>query len=270
MTGKTQGDSGSGVRVMTTQPTGRTYRPSFVSNIIAFGAYGRIALLRDDPSRLFKFCALDKEEMWRLFNRKGEFLRFSDIIRSSHNFFGSLTGVYVSNTTPWARYVPFTRAYSLASLNSQIEFDGVTKLLPESLISILSRSFTMTFGLVISFFRPPLILKFAASGFQLLVGENLTGCPEPRYCRYRPILEFDACVLDDLFSLGSLFYEILTGYWDVGASDVFERFKSYIFPLLESIRPDGFVEIIAKCWNERYETIMNIQRDFIPIGVKAC
>lgn len=50
---------------MSEEPTiRRTFRlaqPSFVSKLIAHGSYGEIGLLRSNPSRVFKFCAIDNE-----------------------------------------------------------------------------------------------------------------------------------------------------------------------------------------------------------------
>lgn len=47
---------------MSDEPTiRRTFRlaqPSFVSKLIAHGSYGEVWLLRPDPFRVFKFCAI--------------------------------------------------------------------------------------------------------------------------------------------------------------------------------------------------------------------
>ena len=69
-------------------------------------------------------------------------------------------------------------------------------------------------------------------------------------------------VLDDLFSLGSLLYEILTGtapFADIDTSEIFKLFKEHVFPSLDDICPQSYMQIISKCWNGEYESILDLQ-----------
>ena len=72
------------------------------------------------------------------------------------------------------------------------------------------------------------------------------------------------CILDDLFALGSLFYDTLTGkkpYWDLEDNERIRKFKLHEYPSLKDIHPESFAKVIEKCWNKKYETILDLQRD---------
>ena len=90
----------------------------------------------------------------------------------------------------------------------------------------------------------------------------MRGMAETRYNRYRE--GRDVFVTDDLFAIGCLFFEILTGkrpYDDVESVAVERRFQDRVFPSLDGIDSD-FARIIDKCWNERYSNVEEIQWDF--------
>ena len=90
----------------------------------------------------------------------------------------------------------------------------------------------------------------------------MRGMAETRYNRYRK--GWDVSVADDLFAIGCLFFEILTGkrpYDDVESVAVEQRFQDRVFPGLDGIDSD-FARIIDKCWKERYSNVEEIQWDF--------
>lgn len=98
------------------------------------------------------------------------------------------------------------------------------------------------------------------------------GCAETRFCRGRPFSEEDSCVLDDLFSMGSLFYEILTGkrpYDDMDSGDVIKLFEERVFPRVDDVRPESYARIISECWNERYHSSIDLLKDLPPIRTVA-
>jgi hypothetical protein len=57
----------------------------------------------------------------------------------------------------------------------------------------------------------------------------------------------ESSLMDDFFSLGSLFYEILTGsllYRDHTNLEVLEIYKAHGLPPLDRMRPQGFAEVM--------------------------
>ena len=87
--------------------------------------------------------------------------------------------------------------------------------------------------------------------------------PDTRYLRYRsgsPRASF----LDDLFSVGSLFFEILEGqqpYEDIESDEVKNRIQSSEFPPLDALQPGYFAPVVGKCWNILYDSIRDLQVD---------
>ena len=101
-----------------------------------------------------------------------------------------------------------------------------------------------------------------------MLGAMSLGCAETRYCRGRPFSEADSSMLDDIFSIGSLFVEVFTGrrpYDDVDSGDVTRRFEERVFPSADEIEPESYVRIICKCWNEQYQSSIDLQNDLPPI-----
>ena len=97
-----------------------------------------------------------------------------------------------------------------------------------------------------------------------MIRELLKGCAETRYCLGRPLSELESCVMDDLFSLGSLFFEILMGYRLYNSEDsneIWQRFQEHVFPSMENIQLKVFAGIIVRCWNEEYHSILDMQND---------
>lgn len=245
----------------------RTFRlaqPSFVSKLIAHGSYGEIGLLRSNPSRVFKFCAIDNEDALASIDQEKKILA----ILGSHQYIIDL--YWVNERGLCFEYYPLgslrdyykTLQPNLPELVDRIRWchqsvDAVAYIHSKDIIhnDISARNILLTSSMDI---------KICDFGFSTMVGEDFTGGPEPRYCRGRPLSEFNSCVLDDLFGLGSLFYEILTGdlpYKDTGSSEVFKRFAAHIFPSLKCIPTEEFAEIIHKCWNEKYQSIVELQND---------
>lgn len=239
-------------------------QPSFVSKLIAHGSYGEIGLLRSDPSRVFKFCAVDNEDAMAAIEREKKILA----ILGSHKYIVDLH--WVNERGLCFEYYPLgslrdyykTCGPNLPKLVDRIRWchqsvEGLTYIHSKDIVhnDISVRNILLTSSMDI---------KICDFGFSTMVGEDFTGGPEARYCRGRPLYESDSCVLDDLFGLGSLFYEVLTGYLpykDTGTSEVIKRFAARIFPSLKCIRPGEFAEVINNCWNERYESIIDLQND---------
>ena len=106
-------------------------------------------------------------------------------------------------------------------------------------------------------------IKICDFGSSTKVGGDVPTMPDTRYSRYRsgsPRASF----LDDLFSVGSLFFEILEGqqpYEDIESDEVKNRIQSSEFPPLDALQPGYFAPVVGKCWNILYDSIRDLQVD---------
>lgn len=83
-------------------------------------------------------------------------------------------------------------------------------------------------------------------------------------CRDREEAVVECKVLNDLFSLGYLLYEMLMGnmpYKDLEEPEVWDLYTDHVFPPLDDISPRGFAEVIRKCWDEEYPSVCTLQSD---------
>jgi serine/threonine protein kinase len=90
---------------------------------------------------------------------------------------------------------------------------------------------------------------------------------ETRYNRCRVVEDRKACVADDIFAIGSLFFEIFTGkppYDDLDSTSVENRYEDGAFPALDGISPE-YAKIIDHCWNSRYTSVPDIKEDIFMI-----
>lgn len=107
-----------------------------------------------------------------------------------------------------------------------------------------------------------------------MVGEAVLSRPEPRYSRYREYVEgvtMEGTVMDFLFVLGSLLYEVMTGvvpYHDCDSGEISELYKAHKFPSVEQIWSREVGKIVLKCWNEEYESIGKLQDEFDVVEVE--
>jgi serine/threonine protein kinase len=238
--------------------------PPFVSdNYIGFGLYGRIALLRDDPSRAFKFCERDNPAAVQSIEQEKKILA----ILGGHP---SIIEVH------WTCELGLCfQYYPLGSLRSY--YKTVFPSLPESITRIRwchqvveGVAFIHSKGIVNNdigarniLISSSMDIKICDFGFATKAGEKVACVPEIRYARNH-LGPSHASFQDDLFSVGSLFYEILTGtqpYQDIESTEVYKRFESLEFPPLDCMQPEYFAEVISKCWNSKYNAVDELQVD---------
>lgn len=250
--------------------------PSYVSDkYIGFGLYGRIALLRDDPSRVFKFCETDNRDGVETIEREKNILT----IIGDHPFIIQLH--WISERGLCFDYYPLgsLRTYYQSKLPSLPE--TTTRIrwchqVAEGIAYIHSKGIVHNdIGARNILLSSSMDIKICDFGFATKVGEKVLCVPETRYSRYC-LGSSHVCFLDDLFAVGSLFYEILQGtqpYEDVESTEVHKRFESFVFPPLNCMRPDYFAEVVEKCWNTGYNSIVELQIDlnrFPPCNLDSC
>jgi serine/threonine protein kinase len=238
--------------------------PPFVStHYVGFGLYGRIAFLRDDSSRVFKFCEPDNPAAVQSIEEEKKILE----ILGAHP---SIIEVHWTSE----RGLCF-EYYPLGSLRSY--YKSIFPSLPESIIRIRwchqvveGVAFIHSKGIVNNdigarniLISSSMDIKICDFGFATKVGEEVLCVPEIRYARNH-LPSSHACFADDLFSVGSLFYEILTGaqpFQDIESTEVHKRFESLQFPPLGCIQPEYFAEVISNCWNAKYIVVGELQVD---------
>jgi serine/threonine protein kinase len=237
--------------------------PSYVSaNYIGFGLYGRIALLRDDPSRVFKFCEPDNQEAVETLEREKKIFT----LLGPHPFI--LQVHWVSDRGLCFEYHPLgsLRAYYLT-----LPFlpDMATRIrwcqqVAERIAFIHSKGIVHNdIGARNILISSSMDIQICDFGFATHVGEAVLCVPETRYTRH-PLGPSHASFLDDIFSIGSLFYEILEGiqpYEDIKSSDVRKRFDSLVLPSFSRQQPSYLARAIGKCWRGEYKSITDLQSD---------
>ena len=183
---------------------------------------------------------------------------FSVTIRSSPTSTPFPKGDWFSNTTHSARYVTTTAKHFRLTYTASIGVDRSSRPSPIFTPKEFSNDLS-TRNILLS---SDMNIKICDFGFATKRGESMRGMAETRYNRYRK--GWDVSVVDDLFAIGCLFFEILTGkrpYDDVESIAIEQRFQDRVFPGLNGIDSD-FARIIDKCWNERYSSVEEIQWDF--------
>ena len=238
--------------------------PSYVSDdYIGFGLYGRIALLHDDPSRVFKFCEPDNRDGVETIEREKKILT----MLGAHPFIIQLH--WVSERGLCFEYYPLgsLRTYYHTMLPSLPEITTRTRWchqVAEGIAFIHSKGIVHNdVGARNILISSSMDIKICDFGFATEVGEKVLCVPETRYSRYC-LGSSHACFLDDLFAVGSLFYEIFQGtqpYEDIESPEVHKRFDSLVFPPLNCMQPDYFARVVGKCWNAEYKSIADLQID---------
>lgn len=240
--------------------------PSIASEIINTGLYGRLALLRTDPTSILKFCSDNPKAISSLEQEKRIYA-----ILGHHKYIATLR--WVSDAGLCFEYYPLgsLRSYyqSMSSnpppLNQRIRWchqlaEGVEYIHSKN---IIHNDITAANVLLSS----SLDIKICDFGFSTFVGEEQIGGTETRYCRVSESHQGTSCVLDDLFSIGSLFYEILScspPYNDYDSIEVLRRFGIHDFPSLDNIQPEIYAKIIHNCWSDYYQSVSDLRTDLQP------
>jgi len=97
-----------------------------------------------------------------------------------------------------------------------------------------------------------LLCDFAGSS---MFGLRPFVCPGTAYSL--PKLEWSADANMDIFSFGSVFFEILTlqpPYAGLDADDIQAKYDSSVFPDIPSHIPDGLAAVIQNCWHLKYQS----------------
>jgi serine/threonine protein kinase len=240
--------------------------PSIASDIINTGLYGRLALLRTDATSILKFCSDNPKAVSALEQEK----RIYAILRQ-HKFIANLR--WVSDAGLCFEYYPLgslcSYYRSMSSnpppLNHRLRWchqlaEGIEYIHSKN---IVHNDITAANVLLSS----SLDIKVCDFGFATFVGEEQIGGTETRYCRVSESHQGRSCVLDDLFSIGSLFYEILScspPYEDYDSIEVLRRFRILDFPSLDNIHPESYADIIRNCWIGRYKCISDLRNNLQP------
>ena len=229
----------------------RLQPPPFVSkeHLVGYGLYGRIALLLDDHSRCFKFCEPDNPDAIITIEQEKKVFA----ILGSHQSIVQLH--WVSERGLCFEYYPkgSLRAYykslspSLPDISTRTRWchqivEGIAFIHSKDIVhnDISARNILVSQSMDV---------KICDFGSATKVGEEVLDMPEERYVNYRrgPVY---ARVQDDLFAVGSLFYEILEGsqsYQNIESLEVRKRFNSLACPSLNQMQPDCLARVIRKC-----------------------
>lgn len=241
----------------------RIQLPDNVSQLVAVGANGCIGLVKSDPGQVLKFCIPEREHAVKQLEQEKTIL---GIIGRHPRFLHANT---ISDDGIYFDYHPHgsLRDYykSLSSLpNIALRFrwcqqviDALKYLHSKGIVhgDISARNILLSDSLDI---------KVCDFGYSQREGSSLLGWAEPHYCRFRPETDDTVTVLDDLFAVGCLLYEILSGkrpFEDLNVAEVEARYKERDFPSTADVEWYGYDLIIVKCWNEHYHDVEELERD---------
>lgn len=243
-------------------------KPSIVSEIIDRGGFGFLGLLLDSPSQVLKFCIPEKEPA--VFSLECE-KRALEIL-GDHQYIIKL--LWASERGLCFDYYPLRsiRCYyesqngTLPSLCQRYQWChqsivGISYIHSKGIIhnDLSARNVLLSSNMDI---------KICDFGSATLVGEKIHGFGEFRYVGFRSPPEQVATFKDDIFSIGGLFYEIISGkppYAELDREEVVRRYDNNTFASLDGFDSD-YARIIDKCWNERYFSIRDIQNELPPLS----
>jgi serine/threonine protein kinase len=248
-------------------PRYRMRKPSIVSEIIDRGGYGFLGLLLDSPSQVLKFCIPEKKPAIFSLEREKRILE----ILGDHQYIIKL--LWASERGLCFDYYPLRsiRRYyesqngTLPSLEKRYKWChqsvvGISYIHSKNIIhnDLSARNILLSSNLDIK------ICDFGSATF---VGEKIHAFGEFRYVGFRSPPEQVATFKDDIFSIGGLFYEIISGkppYAELDRSEAVRRYNNNIFASLDGFDPD-YAAIIDNCWNRRYSSIQALEQDLLHL-----
>jgi serine/threonine protein kinase len=243
-------------------------KPSIVSEVIDRGGFGFLGLIRDSPTQVLKYCIPEKEPAVFSLEREKRTLE----ILGDHQYIINL--LWASERGLCFDYYPLRsiRRYyesqngTLPSLDQRYQWchrsiAGISYIHSKNIIhnDLSARNILLSSNMDI---------KICDFGSATLVGEKIHGFGEFRYVGFRSPPEQVATFKDDIFSIGGLFYEIISGnppYAELDRSEVVSRYARNIFASLDGFDPD-YARIMDNCWNERYSSIQALANDLIPLS----
>ena len=93
--------------------------------------------------------------------------------------------------------------------------------------------------------------------------------PSPRYRHPRLLIDrnggCEPTEADDIFALGTVVYEILTGeelYRGMARDAILDRLRQSLYPSLDFVSPAEVRSIIHKCWCMEYSTMSEVLQDW--------
>jgi serine/threonine protein kinase len=240
-----------------------------VSQIVDRGGTGFLGLLHDDShSQILKYCipenkgavfSLGREK--RALDILGDYPYIIKLLEASDR--GLLFEYYPLRSI--RRYYE-SQNETLPSLGQRLQWChqsvvGISYIHSKNILhnDISARNILLTSNMEIK------ICDFGSSTF---VGEKIHGFNEFRYVGFRRPPDKVATFRDDIFSIGGLFYEIISGkppYSELDRSEVVRRYNNNIFASLDGFDSD-YARIIDNCWNERYSSIQDLQNDLPPLS----
>lgn len=252
-------------------------RPSIVGDIVGYGIDSRVAILREDSTRVLKYCFPDHEDAVRNLEQEKKILAIlghHPLITHLHSV--SERGLIFQYYRHGSLRDYYKTLPALPSLNDRVLWcrqvvEGFAYVHSKNILhnDISARNVLLA---------SDLIIKICDFGFSTLAGDRMfeimAGTAETRYNRCRLVEGREPCVADDLFAIGSLFFEVLTGkppYHDRDSISVEKRFEEGVFPVLDRIS-SRYATIISHCWNNQYTSVRDIEDDLsrIPLSEDNC
>jgi serine/threonine protein kinase len=239
-------------------------RPSIVGKEVGYGIDSTVAILRDDSTRVLKYCQPDEEDSVQNLENEKRILR----ILGHHPFIVHLHSLSERGLVFEYYQHKSLRDYyqtllALPSLDDRVRWcqqatKGFAYIHSKGILhnDISARNILLASDLTI---------KICDFGFSTLndTAAIMVGTAETRYSRCSPVVSTKPCVADDVFAIGSLFFEIHTGkrpYNDRKSASVENLYAVKEFPVLDGISPT-YAAIIHHCWANEYTCVRDIEKE---------
>lgn len=235
-------------------------RPSIVSKVIDRGTNSYVGILRDSPDCVLKWPHSNADALKSFESEK----RALTILGRNHyivQLLGTSEKGLIFEYHPFQSIRHYYKQSDSPSVDQRYRWchqvvSGVAYIHSKNIIhhDISARNILLSSDLDV---------KICDFGSAALVGEETHGLAEFRYSFGRISSDWEATFQYDLFCIGALFYEIITGkapYEELNRVNVVERYKEKKFPSLDEIEP-GYAMIIGKCWRDKYTSIQELEAD---------
>jgi len=255
-------------------------KPRIAGEIVGIGLDSRVAILRSDKTRVLKYCNAENKDAVRALKKEQEVLA----ILQHHSRITHLHAICEEGSI--FEYYPHgsLRNYygslpALPALNDRLRWcqqavEGIAYVHSNNILhnDISARNILLAsdFTIKLCDFGNSIVLDEEMVRARLETEEGTVETAETRYNRARVVEGRKPCVADDIFAIGSLLFEILTGkvpYHDLDSTEVENRYENGSFPDIEGIIP-ACAMIIEHCWRNQYKSIREIEDDIRLIAVE--
>lgn len=241
----------------------RMHRPSIVGKVVGRGIDSTVAVLREDSARVLKYCQPDNQDAVRNLENEKKILAtlgHHPLVTRLHcvSERGLVFEYYQHGSLrDYYQTLPVLPSYNDRVLWCRQATEGFAYIHSKGILhnDISARNVLLASDLTI---------KICDFGFSTLSDTMvMDGMAETRYNRCPLVEGRKPCLADDIFAIGSLFFEVHSGkrpYDDRNSASVEDLYSAGVFPTLDGIS-SPYAAIIRGCWYNEYTCVRDIERE---------